>query len=136
MIFLSWTINKFVNATFISQLKQDKVPKALRNFTEVFMRFISYLFEFHSFSFFFNSLYTATKLLFVGAIFISYGLQFYVPLSFVWPPIRNRIPQERYHTLAEYIFRTIIVLITSKLLSFRTKCLKNDSGILSFFYRS
>ncbi|XP_011676647.1 proton-coupled amino acid transporter 1 isoform X1 [Strongylocentrotus purpuratus] len=62
-----------------------------------------------------NGLYTATKLLFVGAIFISYGLQFYVPLSFVWPPIRNRIPQERYHTLAEYVFRTIIVLITMTL---------------------
>ncbi|XP_054756016.1 proton-coupled amino acid transporter 1-like isoform X2 [Lytechinus pictus] len=59
-----------------------------------------------------NGLYTATKLLFVGAIYISYGLQFYVPLSFVWPPIRNKIPQERYHTIAEYAFRTIIVIIT------------------------
>ena len=58
-------------------------------------------------------LYTATKLLFVGAIFISYGLQFYVPLSFVWPPVRNRI-SERFHTIAEYAFRTGIVIITSK----------------------
>lgn len=59
-----------------------------------------------------TGLYTATKLLFVGAIFISYGLQFYVPLSFVWPPIRNKIANERYHQIAEYAFRTVIVLIT------------------------
>ncbi|XP_071485365.1 neutral amino acid uniporter 4-like [Diadema antillarum] len=66
-----------------------------------------------------TGLYTATKLFFVGAIFISYGLQFYVPLSFVWPPVRNKLHDwthsERYDTLAEYAFRTLLVLITMTL---------------------
>ena len=34
-------------------------------------------------------LYAAVKVMFATAIFITYGLQFYVPLEILWPPLQR-----------------------------------------------
>uniref|UniRef100_A0A1B6C7H6 Amino acid transporter transmembrane domain-containing protein n=2 Tax=Clastoptera arizonana TaxID=38151 RepID=A0A1B6C7H6_9HEMI len=46
------------------------------------------------------------------AIFLSYGLQFYVPMSIIWPPIKSRIGTERNQRVAELLMRTALVAIT------------------------
>ncbi|XP_072040258.1 proton-coupled amino acid transporter 1-like [Amphiura filiformis] len=62
-----------------------------------------------------TGLYIFVKVLFVLAIYISYGLQFYVPIEILWPHIKNRIASENYQLLGEYIFRLVIVLVTMSL---------------------
>ncbi|XP_033098513.1 proton-coupled amino acid transporter 1-like isoform X2 [Anneissia japonica] len=57
-----------------------------------------------------EGIYIAVKLLFVIAIFITYGLQFYVPVQILYPPIKNKFNIER--DIWEYVFRTVLVLIT------------------------
>ncbi len=59
-------------------------------------------------------LYIIVRLMFVFAIFFTFGLQFYVPVSILWPPIRRRIRNEKYHDLGEYVFRTFLVLVAGK----------------------
>lgn len=46
------------------------------------------------------------------AIFLSYGLQFYVPFNVLWPSIKKRIQTEESQRLGEYIARTVLVLVT------------------------
>ncbi|CAH1777563.1 unnamed protein product [Owenia fusiformis] len=61
-----------------------------------------------------NWLYLAVRLKFSIAIFISYGLQFYVPLEFMWPPINEKYG-DHYPWLrkyGEYILRCLLVLLT------------------------
>ncbi|XP_077983547.1 proton-coupled amino acid transporter 1-like [Glandiceps talaboti] len=58
-----------------------------------------------------QGLYLAVKILFSGAIFVSYGLQFYVPMDVIWPSVRDKLPP-KLRTVGNYVFRTILVLIT------------------------
>ena len=53
--------------------------------------------------------------MFVFAIFFTYNLQFYVPATILYSAVRRRITNERYHDFGEYVFRTFLVLLTSKL---------------------
>lgn len=46
------------------------------------------------------------------AIFLSYGLQFYVPFNIVWPLIKDRLHTEKAQMYGEYIVRTTIVTFT------------------------
>jgi proton-coupled amino acid transporter len=48
------------------------------------------------------------------SIFLSYALQFYVPVDIIWPNIKPRIPTERMQMISEYVFRTVLVIITCK----------------------
>ncbi|OXA56591.1 proton-coupled amino acid transporter-like protein CG1139 isoform X2 [Folsomia candida] len=45
------------------------------------------------------------------SIFLSYALQFYVPMSIAWPQLQARIPKNA-QTAAEYAFRTSLVILT------------------------
>uniref|UniRef100_A0A0A9W394 Proton-coupled amino acid transporter 1 n=1 Tax=Lygus hesperus TaxID=30085 RepID=A0A0A9W394_LYGHE len=45
------------------------------------------------------------------AIFFSYGLQFYVPMKIVWPPIERNL-REEYRYPAELVTRTVLVIFT------------------------
>lgn len=56
-------------------------------------------------------LYIAVKLIFSMSVFVSYGIQFYVPFKIIWPVIESRI-QDNFKRCGEYIFRTSLVLIT------------------------
>lgn len=60
-----------------------------------------------------NWLYLSVKLMFAIAIFVSYGVQFYVPIKIIWPTIEKRIHSERWKTHGESLFRIFFVLITA-----------------------
>ncbi|XP_064636410.1 proton-coupled amino acid transporter 1-like isoform X2 [Lineus longissimus] len=57
-------------------------------------------------------IYLSVKIMFPIALFISYGLQFYVPVCILWPPIEARISSPRWKVWGEYVFRTFLVLFT------------------------
>ncbi|XP_006825406.1 proton-coupled amino acid transporter 1-like [Saccoglossus kowalevskii] len=56
-------------------------------------------------------LYISVKIMFSMAVFVSYAVQFYVPIEITWPTLRDKLP-ERFQTFGEYVYRTILVLIT------------------------
>ncbi|XP_072039983.1 proton-coupled amino acid transporter 1-like isoform X2 [Amphiura filiformis] len=58
-------------------------------------------------------LYILVRMMFILVIFFTYGIQFYVPVNILWPSIKRRIRNERYRgNLGEYVFRTVLVLLT------------------------
>ncbi|XP_074619649.1 proton-coupled amino acid transporter 1-like isoform X2 [Acropora palmata] len=58
-----------------------------------------------------EGIYSAVRLLFSTCIFLTYFLQFYVPMMIIQPPILKRVPEE-YHYLADYGIRTTTVIFT------------------------
>lgn len=54
----------------------------------------------------------SVRLMMAIAIFLSYGLQFYVPMSIIWPPLRARIQDERMQRVLELLLRTVLVVVT------------------------
>ncbi|KAJ8896189.1 hypothetical protein PR048_001532 [Dryococelus australis] len=52
------------------------------------------------------------QLMMALAIFLSYGLQFYVPMNIIWPLVRPRLQSERAQLLGEYALRTSLVILT------------------------
>lgn len=48
------------------------------------------------------------------AIFLSYGLQFYVPMNIIWPKIEQKFSSERAKIQGEYAIRVLLVLFTCK----------------------
>ncbi|XP_074650093.1 neutral amino acid uniporter 4-like isoform X2 [Tubulanus polymorphus] len=57
-------------------------------------------------------LYLSVKLMFPIAIFISYGLQFYVPVNIIWPTFEQYLRTDRQKLIGEYCFRVFLVLFT------------------------
>ena len=60
-------------------------------------------------------LYLSVRLIFGVAIFISYGIQFYVPIEILYPPIKKRITTPLLKKYGELILRTVMVMLTCKL---------------------
>jgi len=54
----------------------------------------------------------SVQLMMALSIFLSYALQFYVPIDIVWPSIKQNIPTERMQLIMEYVFRAGLVLFT------------------------
>jgi hypothetical protein len=50
----------------------------------------------------------------VLAILGSYAVQFYVPMEIIWPTLSAYFQSSRSKLIAEYIFRTILVIVTCK----------------------
>lgn len=46
------------------------------------------------------------------AIFLSYGLQFYVPMNVLWPPLQARLKNENALKYGEYVLRAGLVTLT------------------------
>lgn len=46
------------------------------------------------------------------AIFLSYGLQFYVPINIIGPWVRSRMASEQSEEIAEYLLRVGLVIFT------------------------
>lgn len=59
-----------------------------------------------------NWLYISVNLMFALSIFITYGLQFYVPIKITWPFFAKRLSSRRFQIYSEYIYRTILVLVS------------------------
>eukprot|EP00106_Octopus_bimaculoides_P018065 XP_014785507.1 PREDICTED: proton-coupled amino acid transporter 1-like [Octopus bimaculoides] len=53
--------------------------------------------------------YTTVKLLFAVAIFISYGIQFYVPMNLLSSPLRERFGSSKYSQIIDYALRVILI---------------------------
>lgn len=56
----------------------------------------------------------SVRLMMAIAIFLSYGLQFYVPMNIVWPIIRDRLDTEKSQVIGEYVTRSVLVFVTCK----------------------
>lgn len=54
----------------------------------------------------------SVRLMMALSIFLSYALQFYVPMDIIWPSIKPLIPTEKMQLISEYVFRTFLVLLT------------------------
>ena len=50
----------------------------------------------------------------VLAILGSYAVQFYVPMEIMWPTISTYFETSHKKLMAEYAFRTVLVLFTCK----------------------
>ena len=50
--------------------------------------------------------------MFALSIFITFGLQFYVPIKITWPFFSKRLSSRRFQIYSEYIYRTILVLVS------------------------
>lgn len=61
------------------------------------------------------------------AIFLSYGLQFYVPMNIVWPTLSQQFPTELSKKYGEYFVRVILVLLTF----FLAAAIPNLSAVIS-----
>lgn len=49
------------------------------------------------------------------AIFLSYGLQFYVPVNIMWPTLSRYMSTDNdTKVYGEYLFRVVLVLFTCK----------------------
>ncbi|CAG5133407.1 unnamed protein product, partial [Candidula unifasciata] len=57
-------------------------------------------------------LYLSVRLMFALAIFISYNVQFYVPIAIMWPAIKKRLENKFLRKYGEYFFRIALVLVT------------------------
>lgn len=51
----------------------------------------------------------SVKLMIAVAIFLTYSLQFYVPMNILWTNIRDRIP-EKYKQIVEYTTRFTLIV--------------------------
>lgn len=73
-------------------------------------------FRFHKILFLNFSLYISVKLMFAVSIFITYALQYYVPLNIIWPHIERRVMEATYYRrlALQYVFRTVLVLLSCK----------------------
>ncbi|XP_076343750.1 neutral amino acid uniporter 4-like isoform X2 [Tachypleus tridentatus] len=61
--------------------------------------------------------YELVRLMFAIAVFLSYAIQFYVPLQFIWPFIRKKRRLENWMSsktqrMWEYLLRALLVLLT------------------------
>ncbi|CAG5130944.1 unnamed protein product, partial [Candidula unifasciata] len=57
-------------------------------------------------------LYLSVLLMYSLAIFISYNIQFYVPVAIMWPKIKRRLKNKTLRKYGEYPFRILLVLVT------------------------
>lgn len=49
-----------------------------------------------------------------AAIFLSYGLQFYVPMNIVWPYIKSKLTSDKALEHGEAVTRFVLISITCK----------------------
>lgn len=53
-----------------------------------------------------------TKITFVVSVFVTYGLQFYVPVNILWPKIEHRLSSPRAKSVGNVVFRILLILFT------------------------
>jgi len=50
--------------------------------------------------------------MFATAIFITYGLQFYVPVEILWPALQRRLNEQVLLDYGEYLLRYFFLFVT------------------------
>lgn len=50
-----------------------------------------------------------------AAIFLSYGLQFYVPMNIIWPYVKSKLTSESALKYGETVTRVSLITFTCKL---------------------
>lgn len=63
-------------------------------------------------NYFFYRLAQSVRVMMALAIFLSYGLQFYVPMNILWPMVSERLTTEHHKQIGEYVLRTGLVIFT------------------------
>lgn len=58
----------------------------------------------------------SVRIMMAAAIFLSYGLQFYVPMNIVWPYIKSKLSSENALKYGETITRFVLISTTCKFL--------------------
>jgi len=58
------------------------------------------------------SLYATVKVMFAAAIFITYGIQFYVPIEILWSSLQEMLESHFLLNHGEYLLRYFFLLIT------------------------
>jgi len=64
------------------------------------------------------SLYAAVKVMFATAIYITYGIQFYVPIEILWPALQQVLVSNNCHShqllteYGEYLLRYFFLFVT------------------------
>ncbi|XP_041359402.1 proton-coupled amino acid transporter 4-like [Gigantopelta aegis] len=56
-------------------------------------------------------LYLSVKLMFAISMYVTFGIQFYVPMKIIWPSIECRLTSRRVIIFGEYVFRVLLVLL-------------------------
>ena len=67
------------------------------------------------------SLYAAVKVMFATAIFITYGIQFYVPIEILWPPLEQMFTNHLLIAYGEYLVRYFFLFVTCEFSSVRLR---------------
>ncbi|ESO89511.1 hypothetical protein LOTGIDRAFT_218879 [Lottia gigantea] len=57
-------------------------------------------------------LYVSAKLMFAVCVFISYGIQLYVPVKIIWPGLKSRTQSPWLQKYGEYILRIFLLFLT------------------------
>lgn len=65
-------------------------------------------------NFFFLRLAQSVRVVMAFAIFLSYGLQFYVPIGIVWPALKGYFHSQSSQRNAELSIRVFLVTLTCK----------------------
>ena len=65
-------------------------------------------------TFYFYRLYSLVRLSFSLSMFITYGLQFYVPVYIIWDGLKKVASVQWYQVYGEFLLRVLLVLITCK----------------------
>lgn len=61
---------------------------------------------------FFYSLAQSVKLTMALSIFLSFGLQLYVPVGIMWPFLKSKFQSDNAQKYGEYVLRVSLVLLT------------------------
>ena len=58
------------------------------------------------------SLYAAVKVVIAAGIFMTYGIQFYIPIEILWPSLEQRLKHGSLVTYGEYLLRYFFLFVT------------------------
>jgi proton-coupled amino acid transporter len=59
-----------------------------------------------------EGLYAAVKVMFAVAMFVTYGVQFYVPIEILWSPLSDYLSNQLLYRYGEYLLRFVFLVIT------------------------